>query len=114
MRAKGRAGFSHDAARAAPHAIDPLAASCFAPESTYMEGTALFGNATNEMFFVRLRDGKRYCRAKIRIYGRGPTPAEGYRVEIERWLNPTGGRNVCVVPVAGEQSEFAPADRPRR
>ncbi len=98
----------------ASHAVDSLAANCIPRQEPYMDRIALLGNTTDWPFFVRLHDGKRYCRANIRVYGRGPTPVEGYRVEIERWLNTAGGRNVCLVPVDGEQNEFAPAERAAR
>jgi hypothetical protein len=114
VRAVEQAGLVIDTPPAAPHAIDPLAARCLAPDSGYAAADTVRWNVSTNRYFARSRDGSRFSRINVRVYGRGPTPAEGYRVEIERWLNPTGGRNVCAVPVEGERYEFAPAERARR
>ncbi len=110
----GQAGIATEHPPSAANEIDPLAASCLAPDTGYVAILSTEGNVSNFTAFARLHDGNRYCRMKLRVYGRGPTPNEGYRVEIERWLNTTGSRNVCVVPIEGEANEFAPADRPKR
>ena len=114
VRALGRAGLAIDTPPPAPHPIDPLAARCLAPDSGYVAADSVRGNVSTTTWFVRLRDGSRFSRIKVRVYGRGPTPEDGYRVEVERWLNPAGGRNVCAVPVEGEKYEFAGVDRERR
>ncbi len=109
----GQAGIATDRLPPAANEIDPLAARCLAPETGYIAILSTEGNVSNFTAFARLHDGNRFCRVKVRVYGRGPTPNEGYRVEIERWLNPTGGRNVCAVPVEGEANEFSPSKSPR-
>ena len=111
--ALGSAGLADDAPPAAAHPIDRLAARCLAPEAGYVAGDTLVGNTSNTMYFARLADGVHHARLRIRVYGRGPTPTEGYRVQIESWFAAMGGRNVCESPREGEANEFAKADRGR-
>jgi hypothetical protein len=114
VRALGRGGLAADTPRWARDAIDPLAARCLAPDSGYVAADTVRGNVSTTHYFARSQDGNRFSRIKVRTYGRGPTPKEGYRVEVELWLNPTGGRNVCAVPVRNERYEFIAADRAAR
>ena len=114
VRASGAAGLFRDEPPPAPNAIDPLAARCMAPDSGYVQGEVLPAEVSTTTWFVRLRDGTHKARLRVRSYWKGPTAADGYRLDGEYWLNVDGGRNVCETPPEGERYEFAFVERERR